>query len=143
MLFALALASVGLGSVEASADGEPVAAMTIAKDRVTWAPHVEYERLALTVSCPDEEVVAEEFKSPRSPVFSKPRGDGLYVYELRVVPRLDSDVRKALKLARQTGDESAGDDLREAGLIPQNEKQSGHFRVQDGRFVIPDPTEEE
>ncbi len=132
----LALA-VGLAVPLPAAADEPIATMDVRARRVRWIPYVDHERLVLTVSRPDGEVLREEFEGRRIPTFRDASLDGSYTYELVVVPRIDPSVRQAMNEARATGDMTQVDRLRASGAIPPRRAMSGHFRVENGRFVTP------
>jgi hypothetical protein len=74
-------------------------------------------------------VVRQEFDSKQTPIFDLAAGakDGAYTYELRLVPRIDASLRKALAEARQNGDEAAMARLR--AELPESPVVSGGFIV--------------
>src|SRR5580698_6232548 len=115
-----------------------VAHVQLSPSQVQFEPQVGYERLVLTVSMPGGAVVRREFESGQSAAFDIPRGsaDGSYAYELRVVPVIDPEVRKALAASRQPGGAAAVERLRKAGRLPAGEMvQSGTFTVVNGAVV--------
>ena len=125
--------------------GEEVARVQLTPVQVHWEPQVSYERLVLTVSMPGGAVVRREFASGEAPVFELPRraGDGSYVYELRVAPVIDPEVRKAVAAAREAGDDATVARLQKAGRLPaRGLVQSGTFRVVAGAIVAGDQREE-
>ncbi len=138
LVFALLAAGV------VAAPSGAVAAVVPAGAGVSWVPTVSaYAGLVLTVSCPDGSVLRDEFASGGDPFVAGPLGDGLYVYELRYLPRLDADAREALARARETGDLSEVERLRGAGRLPQEPVvQSGTFRIVAGALVPSDGAEE-
>jgi len=125
--------------------GAEVARVQVTPSQVQWDPQVSYERLVLTVSMPGGAVVRREFAAGQAPVFELPKGgaNGSYAYELRVVPTLDPEVRKALAASREAGGAAAVERLRKAGRLPAGEQvQSGFFTVADGALVAPEAREE-
>ena len=127
------------------AQGAEVARVQITPSQVQWEPQVSYERLVLTVSMPGGAVVRREFAAGQAPVFELPKGvaNGSYAYELRVVPAIDAEVRKALAASREAGGAAAVERLRKAGRLPAGEQvQSGFFTVAGGALVAPEAREE-
>lgn len=106
---------------------------------IRFQPKVEYARLILRVSTPDGEVFSKEFEAGTLPSFKliddsgvKLR-DGHYIYELRLTPHLDPEVREALTAARAKGDDQAVRELQRSGKLPtQMAVQSGSFAVKEG-----------
>ena len=115
------------------AHGAEVARVQVTPSQVQWEPQVSYERLVLTVSTPGGSVVRREFAAGQAPVFELPRGgaDGAYVYELRVVPTLDAEARKALAASRESGGAAAVERLKKAGRLPAG--RAGAVRLVHGR----------
>lgn len=133
--------------------GVPVTAQT----EVKWKISAEYSSLVLTVSTPDGEVIRQEFKSGELPAF-KLAGengaalpDGQYLYELRLIPNLPSDVMEALAASREREEqaaarelESGGDsrdksdsaatlrELRKSGKLPNELVHNGAFTIEKG-----------
>jgi endosialidase-like protein len=143
---AVALA-VGLLAVPAGA--APLAAVSISPAGLVWQPDGSYEKMTLTVSGPGGLIVRREFGGGVSPAFEpfgvdgKPLPDGDYTYELVATPRLDRETRRALIVARRTGDDSAVEKLRAAGKLPSEPLiQSGFFKVSHGSIVPQDEREE-
>ena len=107
--------------------------------RVQWDVQGDSEGAVLTVSLPDGEVVRQEFGAKEAPVFelASGAGDGAYTYELRLVPRVDPSLRKALAEARRSGDAAALARLR--AEVPESPVESGGFQVEAGAIVVPKP----
>jgi hypothetical protein len=127
------------------AQGAEVARVQITPSQVQFDPQVSYERLVLTVSTPGGSVVRREFTAGQAPTFELAKGlaDGAYIYELRVAPRIDPEVRKALAAARESGNAVAIQRLQKSGKLPAGELvQSGSFSVAGGAIVAPDLREE-
>ena len=121
--------------------GAQVAHVQLTPSQVQFEPQVSYERLVLTVSTPGGNVVRREFTAGQAPVFELAKGvaDGSYVYELRVAPQIDSETRKALAAARESGNAAAIQRLQKSGKLPAGELvQSGSFTVAGGAVVSPD-----
>jgi hypothetical protein len=120
--------------------GAEVARVQITPSQVQFDPQVSYERLVLTISTPGGNVVRREFAAGQAPVFELAKGgaDGSYVYELRVAPQIDPEVRTALRAARESGNSAAIQRLQKSGKLPAGELvQSGSFQVAGGAIVTP------
>lgn len=127
------------------ARGAEVARVQVTPSQVQFEPQVGYESLVLTVSTPGGNVVRREFAAGEAPVFELAKGlaDGSYTWELRVTPRIDPEVRKALAAARASGNSAAIQRLQKSGKLPARELvQSGFFSVAGGAVVAPDHREE-
>jgi len=121
----------------------PVAQLDIGPSRVEWHPTVEYGRLVLTVSTPGGTVLRKEFEPGANPFFEitdrsgNILPDGRYTYELVVIPSIDKNTRKVLQEARTSGDMTAVEELRKAGVLPRERLvQSGSFSIAGSAFVI-------
>ena len=118
---------------------DPIAAVAADSAEIRFQPRVEYARLILRVSTPSGEVFSKEFEAGTLPSFKliddggSKMPDGQYVYELRLTPHLDREVREALAAARSKGDDEVVRDLQRSGKIPtQIAVQSGTFSVKEG-----------
>jgi hypothetical protein len=144
---ALAAAALSLPPAAAQDPREAVARVSHGAAGIDWQPLVEYERLVLTVSRPDGQVMHQEFAASERPSFGlfdragNALPDGVYNYELRAVPRFGADVEAALARARETGDEAPLAALRAAGRLPAGAVQSGTFAIRGGAFVSADQDE--
>jgi hypothetical protein len=113
---------------------------------ISWSVDVRgHEMIELTVITPDGDSYRQEFKAGRDPAFNlrelESVENGVYSYELRVVPKVSADVKRKLVEARAKNDEKAAKKIRkEAGLL-QTVVQSGAFTVSNGAIVAPDLTE--
>jgi hypothetical protein len=137
MIGALAVSAGPAGAAE-------VARVQLSPSQVQFEPQVSYQRLVLTVSTPGGAVVRREFEAGQAASFDLPRGsaDGSYVYELRAVPTIDPEVRKALAASREPGGAAAVERLKRAGRLPAGELvQSGSFAVVDGSVIAADAKE--
>ena len=129
------------------AQGEELAKLEARRGVVRWVPVVEYERLVLTVSGAGRPIRLE-FGMGEVPELELGSGsaealpDGSYSYELSRVPKVDPEVRKKLKEARERGDDSIVEELRQAGKLPRGPMvQSGSFSVRRGAVVSAGDTE--
>src|SRR5947207_2849216 len=94
---------------------DAVGPMRVGSAAVQWSTGVQYDRLVLTVSGPDGQVTTREFASGSLPNLhiqdlavregEKAPAEGTYSYELRVVPKISSDVQQRLAAARAADDE--------------------------------------
>ncbi|MEK6406000.1 MAG: hypothetical protein AABN34_03450 [Acidobacteriota bacterium] len=125
---------------QSSQNAELVADISSDSSGVRWQPRVEYGHLILTVSAPGGEVYRKEFEAGVAPSFklTDDKGfnlhDGHYVYELRVVPALSREVKKALKASREKGNTAeVMEELQKSGQLPTKiTVQSGSFLIQNG-----------
>jgi hypothetical protein len=106
-----------------------LAEMSLSASRADWQPTIDDERLVLTVAGPEDFYIRREFGAGETPSFSSldVQGgrlpDGIYAYELRRIPRSNSDLRERSP---------------EGPLV-----QSGHLWVQEGSFVTKIPARPE
>ncbi len=108
---------------------------------VIWLidPRVKYETAVLSVSAPDGiEGSTQEFDHPETP-FYQPTDDGLYTYELTLIPFIPPGLRDELKAARA----SAGgqDNPKAAAALHKKHKlqetivTSGGFSIEGGALI--------
>lgn len=113
--------------------------------RVQWDAQSPYDRLILTVSTPGGKVLRQEIGASQMAEFdlASVEGviDGAYTWELRLIPKIDAEVRKALAEARRNGDDAAIERMRAEGKIPAERVQSGSFVVEAGSIVNSEETE--
>jgi hypothetical protein len=108
-----------------------------------------FEKLILSVAKPERQVFRHEAAAGKELVFdlgANSEGlDGVYRWELRAVPVLDAEVKKALAAARKTGDDAAIEKLMREGKMPREEDlvQTGAFTVERGAIVPPDGKEDQ
>ena len=125
---------------------EPVAKTVGSATSIEWQSPADNERLVLTVSGPDGRVYTKEFAGGR-PVtfrtsdFHKSATDGVYVYELRVSPRISADVKRRLAAARAADDEEQIAAIQQEAGIGRAVVQSGAFTYRNGAFLPLDATE--
>jgi hypothetical protein len=143
LVLAAVLSVIGIGAHAAHA--ADLAKPSFEAARVQWDAQSPYERLILTVSTPGGKVVRQEVGAGQTPEFdlSSVEGavDGAYTWELRLIPKFDAGVRKALAEARRNGDDAAIDRMRAEGKIPAERVQSGSFVVEAGSIVSSEETE--
>lgn len=128
---------------------EPIAAIAADSTEIKWQPRVEYYRLVLRVSTPDGEVFTKQFEAGTIPSFKLINDSGLklrdgqYVYELRLIPNLDPEVKRALAAARENGNsDEVVQELQRSGQLPTHAPvQSGAFSVQEGAVYVSGPEE--
>jgi hypothetical protein len=126
---------------------EAVAAIAADRTQVRWTPQVEYGRLILTVSTPAGTVFRQEFDAGATPTFGLTDKDGAnlpdgnYSYELRVIPNLSGEVRKALAASREKGDSAQlVQELQRSGQLPASVTvQNGSFLVEKGQVLTGSP----
>src|SRR5437868_4621944 len=99
--------------------------------------------VTLTVIGPDGQSFSKEFKSGNAPEFKligakgERLPDGQYTYELRVTPNISTEVKEALKAAREQGNGAEVQrDLRKRGSLPPELVQSGGFLVLNGAVIV-------
>ncbi|HSB12727.1 MAG TPA: hypothetical protein VLM38_24775 [Blastocatellia bacterium] len=128
---------------------EPVAAIASDSTEIRFQPQGEYGRLILTVSAPNGEVFRKEFEGGAAPSFKliDQKGltlpDGQYTYELRVVPKLSREARKALAASREAGNSAEViQELQKNGQLPATiTVQSGSFLIEKGVVFAGAPEE--
>jgi endosialidase-like protein len=111
---------------------------------VRWDIKAPHAAVTLSVIGPDGESFSKEFKGGVPPEFSltsnkgERLSDGQYTYELRLTPNFGSDVKEALKAAREKGNESeVVRELKKRGQLPsQAMVQSGGFAVVNGMVIV-------
>jgi len=148
-LVVLALCFGGSALAQSENKVESVAAVSADRGEVRWQPQVEYGRLILTVSAPGGEVFRKEFEAGAAPSFrltdnnGNSLPDGSYSYELRVIPNLSVEVRKALAASREKGNsDEVIRDLQNSGQIPTKVSvQSGSFRIDGAKVWVGSPEE--
>jgi Chaperone of endosialidase len=126
---------------------EPVGHMSPSPSAVQWQPGVENEGIVLRVVAPDGTVFTKEFPSGSAPSFrlqdlgNGKVTDGVYSYELLVVPRISQEVKKQLTAARAADDDAAVERIQKAAGIGNALKQSGTLTVANGVFLNSDAVE--
>ena len=131
-------------------DEPPVASIASSPTEITFQPQVAYSRLVLTVAAPNGEVYRKEFEGGAAASFKfiDDRGfnlpDGHYSYELRVVPQLSREARKALAASREKGNSAeVMQELQKSGQLPATVSvQSGSFLIENGAARVGAPGED-
>ncbi len=113
---------------------------------IEWSALTSAERVVLTVSQPDGQVVREEFRGDRASfdltdANGNRRGDGVYQWEVQVMPRVSRDVQDQVAAARRAGDEAAVTELVRRGALSRGAIASGAFQVAGGTIVAPGAAE--
>lgn len=148
LLFAMC---ASVGALAQSSRVDSVAAVSADRTEVRWQPQVEFGRLILTVSAPSGEVFRKEFEGDAIPSFklTDDKGfslaDGHYTYELRVVPKLSREAKKALAASRENGNSAEViQELQKNGQLPARiTVQSGSFSIENGAVLVGAPDEGE
>jgi hypothetical protein len=139
-IFAVLLIGFLAVAVYGQADFKPVADEMMSSSGISWVPKVNYAQLALTISRPDGTIFHTTFDSGSSPyvdlssIFGSSYQDGLYTYELVVIPSVGQRVRS----------ENTFSSSQAAGVqqqYPGGLTQSGSFTVQNGGIVTGNMTE--
>jgi hypothetical protein len=125
----------------ATASDDPVVGTEVTNTTIRWSPLLPFEALQLVVSTPSGPV-HKVFSPQDDPVFDltslSGELDGLYKWELRVVPVIEPGARKLLQAARESGDEAIVQELRRSAKLPVGSfVASGGFRVADGSILDP------
>jgi len=140
------LSCLGLiSAVEAVSVEGPVAKVMVGPDRIIWEPKAEHAGLVLTVAGPEGATFQKTFAPGFRPCFKLLDNDGNCFgngpcnYELKAMPVIDPDVRRALAAARESGDGSIVSALQRAGKLPKRRLvQSGAFLIREGLIVMGD-----
>src|SRR5215217_8429273 len=124
-LFAALCISLIAACFQTTALGQnKVANMTAGASSVRWDVTTSNAGLIVTISAPDGQVFRKESRDGAAEIkLVDDKGerlpDGLYAYELRVVPVISDATKETLSKARATGnDDEVGRDLRKRGLLP-------------------------
>jgi hypothetical protein len=129
---------------------EPVATIASSPTEITFQPQVAYSRLVLTVAAPGGDVYRKEFEGGANASFKfiDDKGfslsDGHYSYELRVIPQLSREARKALAASREKGNTAeVMQELQKSGQLPATiSVQSGSFLIENGAARVGAPGED-
>jgi len=119
-----------------------IASVNLSPGGIQWSPHNTYEQINLTISGPGDLFITRTFGKGESPVFTMNSSDtttlpdGNYNYELTVVHMIDADTRAQMAAARDSGDMSVVEHLRDAGKLPTGPtRQGGHFSIRRGMII--------
>jgi hypothetical protein len=128
---------------QSTEDKNQFAAVNSLGSSVRFDVAVPHASVTLTVIGPDGLTFSKEFKTGSSAEFrlAGEKGerlpDGEYTYELRVAPNLSSDVKDALKAAREKGNGAEVQrELRKRGALPPELVQSGSFLIINGAAIV-------
>ncbi len=116
VVFILSFTAIGLAY-----ESVPAANVSIGSSGIFMQPTVSYSKAILAVSCPDGHVIYKDFAGSSPYLALSDLGtmidDGIYSYELRLLPIVDTKVRKA--------------------GVPSKKPmlQSGHFTVRGGSIL--------
>ena len=142
IVFALACFSIS-ALAQSSDDKNHFATLNGSGSSVRWDIRASHAASTLTVIAPDGEVFVKEFQSGQSPEFQlSSKGDGQYIYELRLTPNFAAGVKEQLKAARENGkSEEVQRELKKRGALPEPLVQSGGFSVVNGAIIVAGGTE--
>ena len=117
-------------------DDNPVAEVMIGSSGINFMPKVNYAQLVIAVARADGSVFQRTFDSGSTPylglssIFAGAYCDGIYSYELRVIPAASPRIRKSA--------ERAGMEKGPSRALTQ----TGSFSVQNGAIVPPSGAQE-
>jgi hypothetical protein len=142
----LVIVAAALSATAAQGARELVAKTTLSASSISWSSTIEHERLVLTVQAPDGSVFSREFVADAASLRlsdfpEKNPADGIYTYDLRVVPHIGAGVLQKLALARAKNDDAAVERIRRDAGLDREAIQSGAFTIASGRIVSGDTTE--
>lgn len=118
-----------------------IGAINISASAIQWPASGTYDRLVLTVSGPENFSFSREFESGRvvslrlQDLGAKVPMDGIYTWEMRVVPRVSADVKRRLAEARQKDDEAGAARIQAQAGLNHVISESGSFTIGGGMFV--------
>ncbi|HEX4954970.1 MAG TPA: hypothetical protein VF017_16390 [Thermoanaerobaculia bacterium] len=145
---ALLVLAAGLSlSTPAVAQGEgPTVDVAFGVNGIDWVAGSGAERLILTVSQPNGQVIREELRGDRAAfdLYDKNgvrRPDGVYKWQIQVVPRVSREIQERVAAARGAGDEGALAELEQRGALPRGTVAHGSFQVVGGAIVAPGSVE--
>lgn len=145
---ALCIALIAVCSYATVLGQNKVANMTAGASSVRWEVTTSNAGVSVTVSAPDGQVFRKESRHGSVEIkLVDDKGerlpDGLYAYELRVVPVISDATRETLSKARAKGDDAeVGRDLRKRGLLPAPVVESGSFSILNGSVILPGSLDE-
>ena len=131
--------------------GEGYLAKVVAIDgAIEWRPLLENDGFTLAVALPDDSVYQQSFEAGITPVFHLLKDgkqeipNGLYLYELRLTPVIQPEVRLILQEVAEANNRSeVVAQLQREGKLPQHALvQTGSFYLQDGQVILPGPASE-
>jgi len=132
-----------------STGAEEVANVFYSPSGIDFEILIPNEGATLTVTGPAKEPSIAFFEAGETAHFGvlDPQGetspDGVYSFELRLVPELDESIRQELITARETGDMTLVNQLCDEGQIPQEAAiASGSFTIEGAQILDPYMEEE-
>ena len=139
------------GKYQTSIDGL-LAKVVATADGIEWQPLVANDGFSLSIAVPDGRVFQQYFSAGKAPVYTYLKEgkqeipNGVYIYELRQTPVIQSEVREILKKVAEADNRSEIiEQFQREGKLPQHTLvQNGSFYLQDGKIILPgDLTEPE
>lgn len=119
---------------------EPFARIVVTPNSVEWQSSVSRDSIVLSISGPNGFLLTREYIGNPMIRLSDLNGaaDGIYTYDLRVVPHVDASVKKQLAAARAQNDNAAIQQIRTANGLMSPLYQSGSFAIVGGAVLSPD-----
>jgi hypothetical protein len=118
-----------------------VTAITVTAEGLTWTPQVSYaySSVTVTVADPTGKVQRYQFPAGQTPFLSlrtaggAPLANGIYTYEVLVMPVVGAEAQAALMAASESRDDSLIAKLQASGQLPAGPyTQAGTFSVVNG-----------
>ncbi|MCH9649384.1 MAG: tail fiber domain-containing protein [Deltaproteobacteria bacterium] len=135
----LLLTPAAFGAPEAEPTGcDEKAQVEYGSSTIAWDPENQSNSgWILTLAGPGCEDTRKEFEAGQTPKFVyRDLEDGVFNWELELIPKVDANGRAALKRARETGDMKEVKALRKAQRLPVERRFAcGAFQILDGRIV--------
>ncbi|MCP4903303.1 MAG: tail fiber domain-containing protein [bacterium] len=145
-ILTLALVAI-VAPIMAAASDQPnriVPTVVVEPTQVLFSVSTGDGDLVLSVSGPEGVFYQRKFKAGTEPTFSvfgqreDTLPDGLYNYEIKLIPHLDPETINALKAARKSGDTEIISKLRAQEKLPRSGMiRSGSLLILNGAFVLP------
>lgn len=122
--------------------GEAVGHMVATPSTIEWQTAASHDAVVLTISGPNDFTYTKSFSGNAFIRLQDLGGQaGTYSYDLRLIPRISSDVKHQLAVAREANDDAAIKRIQAAAGLNDLPYQSGAFTILNGAFVSPDLTE--
>lgn len=140
LLLGVAVFALLLLPVTSFAAEEPVVVKNYG-DAILFVPQVEAEDMTLTVTGPCNYKIRRSLREDGELLFKLDETtiDGIYRFEVTVIPSIDGSILDVLQDARKTGDNSKVDELCREGALPGDPLiQTAGFRVANAK-VLYDP----
>src|SRR5213075_2836750 len=123
-----------------AAPPDPVAHMNPSASAIQWVPTGDNEKITLVIVAPDGSTYTKDFASGNMPQFRLQdlpanNGDGAYLYELRVTPKISANVKQQLALARAANDAASVAHIQHANGLDRAITQSGTLTILNGAFI--------